>query len=348
MLPILFHKQMDSSKQMEVFERMFGSSRFQAVLQYYSGFTKLTNPLIRDFISTYSQRQSTIEDLLPLLHCFYEAQKASLCKLVASRFTQHIELPSLSPVDYLAIGYFITSLLSLPSSNIQLRIKEVDHTRSNFKLLLLELLKYPIKSGADEATFKRKLELEFCSSNFNGTETELIPPLLEKSAVLSKLSLKILKAIPFSNAKGNICGFAICDIFKSLQHNTSLVHFNLSNTRLVATEDTAQALTTMLQVNKTLTHLDLSTNHNFSDRGASCVYQGLQHNTTLVYLNLSNTEMTDKGAEYIAQTLESNCSLQSLDISRNKLSVRGLACIAKVTTLSAKKRHIDQSYQLRS
>ena len=173
--------QMDSSKQMEVFERMFGSSRFQAVLQYYSGFTKLTNPLIRDFISTYSQRQSSIEDLLPLLHCFYEAQKTSLCKLVASRFTQHIELPSLSPVDYLAIGYFITSLLSLTSSNIQLRIKEVDHTRSNFKLLLLELLKYPIKSSADEATFKRKLELEFCSSNFNGTETELIPPLLEKS-----------------------------------------------------------------------------------------------------------------------------------------------------------------------
>ena len=332
--------QMDSSKQMEVFERMFGSSRFQAVLQYYSGFTKLTNPLIRDFISTYSQRQSSIEDLLPLLHCFYEAQKTSLCKLVASRFTQHIELPSLSPVDYLAIGYFITSLLSLTSSNIQLRIKEVDHTRSNFKLLLLELLKYPIKSSADEATFKRKLELEFCSSNFNGTETELIPPLLEKSTVLSKLSLKILKAIPFSNAKG-ICGFAICDIFKSLQHNNSLVHFNLSNTRLVATEDTAQALTTMLQVNKTLTHLDLSTNQKFSDSGAYCVCQGLQHNTTLVYLNLSYTEMTDKGAEYIAQAIESNCSLQILDISRNKLSVRGLACIAKVTTLSVKKRHID-------
>ena len=29
---------------------------------------------------------------------------------------------------------------------------------------------------------------------------------------------------------------------------------------LVATEDTAQALTTMLQVNKALTHLDLSRN----------------------------------------------------------------------------------------
>ena len=34
----------DSSKQLEVFKRMFGGSRFQAVLHYYSGFTKLANP----------------------------------------------------------------------------------------------------------------------------------------------------------------------------------------------------------------------------------------------------------------------------------------------------------------
>ena len=34
-----------------------------------------------------------------------------------------------------------------------------------------------------------------------------------------------------------------------------------------------------------------------------CVCQGLQHNTSLVYLNLSCTRITDKGAEYIAQAL---------------------------------------------
>ena len=50
-------------------------------------------------------------------------------------------------------------------------------------------------------------------------------------------------------------------LFEGLQHNNSvLVRLNLSNTGLVATEDTAQALTTMLQVNKTLAHLDLSRN----------------------------------------------------------------------------------------
>ena len=59
---------MDSSEQLEVFKRMFGSSRLQAVLHYYSGFTKLASRTVRDFISEYAQRQTRLKDLLPLLH----------------------------------------------------------------------------------------------------------------------------------------------------------------------------------------------------------------------------------------------------------------------------------------
>ena len=118
-------------------------------------------------------------------------------------------------------------------------------------------------------------------------------------------------------------------VFQGLQHNTSLVHLNLSYTGLVATEDTAQALTTMFRVSKTIKHLDLSGNWKFSDSGAYVVCQGLQHNTTLVYLNLSCTRITDKGAEYIAQAIESNRSLQTLDISTNRITDKGFACIDK-------------------
>ena len=39
--------QMDSSEQIRVFKKLFGSPRFQAVLQYYCGFTKLDNLEIR-------------------------------------------------------------------------------------------------------------------------------------------------------------------------------------------------------------------------------------------------------------------------------------------------------------
>ena len=83
----------------------------------------------------------------------------------------------------------------------------------------------------------------------------------------------------------------------------------------------------MLRGNTTIKHLDLSMNWFFSDSGAYCVCQGLEHNTTLVYLNLRYTGITDKGAEYIAQTLKSKCSLQTFDISKNGITNNGFACI---------------------
>ena len=97
---------------------------------------------------------------------------------------------------------------------------------------------------------------------------------------------KTLEHLPLSNKLQLFSDSGAYCVFQGLQHNTTLVYLNLSNTGLVATEDTAQALTTMLQVNKTITYLDLSVNMTFSDSGAYCVCQGLQHNTSIVYLNL--------------------------------------------------------------
>ena len=128
---------LNMSEAVELIKTMFGiCSCFQAVLHYYSGFTKLViaNPEIRDFICTQQQL-----DILFLLHCFYEAQDPSLCKLVKSRLT-HSKLSfnfELIPVDYLAIGYFVTSLLSVPSSsdapNLHIRIDNTDdHNIASF------------------------------------------------------------------------------------------------------------------------------------------------------------------------------------------------------------------------
>ena len=331
----------DSSKQLEVFERMFGSSRFQAVLHYYCGFTKLANPAIQDFVSTYAREKSSIEDLLPLLHCFYEAQEPSLCKLVFTRRRQEcIELNStylrLNPVDYLAIGYFVTSLLSVPSSdtlNILLKIRNIDD-KHRLKLLLLELSKYPI----GEAN-KRRLEMTITDENINSYSLQLFEGLQHNSALvrldlsctglvatedtaqaLTKM-LQVNRALTHLslsiNEKFSDSG-AYC-VFQGLQHNITLVHLNLSNTGLVATEDTAQALTTMLHVNKTLTHLNLSNNEKFSDTGAYCVFQGLQHNTSLVHLNLRNTGLvaTEDTAQALTTMIQDNKTLTHLDLSRN-------------------------------
>ena len=293
---------MDSSEQRGVFEGMFGSSRFQAVLQYYSGFTKLANPSIRDFVSTYTRQKSSIKDLLPLLHCFYEAQEQSLCKLVFTR-ESIIELNSvLNPVDYLAIGYFIASG---PSSNILLKISSIDNHR--LKLLLLELSKCPIGLACES-----RMEIDLSNTKLVATEdtAQALTRMLQVNKTITHLNLS--RNWDFSDS-GAYC------VFQGLQHNTTLVHLNLRRVNLIGEDDTGQALTTMLQVNKTLTHLNLSENLNFSDSGACCVFQGLQHNPNLIHLNLSKTGILIR--RYIAQTLikmlQVNKTLAHLDLSYN-------------------------------
>ena len=190
-------------------------------------------------------------------------------------------------MDYLAIGYYITSLLSVPSSdtsNVQLKILKIDD--QGLKLLLLELLKYRTFSvGA------ARLEIEIAFSTNIIENTKLIASFLEQSS--------------------------------------ALIHFR--GTGLVVTEDTAQALTTMLQVNKTLTHLDLS--NNWKLQNASCVFQGLQNNTTLVYLNLSNIQLEVKKdtplAKALTTMLQKNKHLKHLDLSYNPLYNEGVYCLCE-------------------
>ena len=353
---------MDSSEQLEVFRQIFGSFRFQAVLHYYSGFTRLANPTIQDFISTYSQQKSSIEDVLPLLHCFYEAQEPSLCNLITFRI---IGLGShLNPVDYLAIGYYITSLLSVPSSdtsNICLMIETIDDHR--LRLLLLELSKYRTISAC-----AARLEIEIVFSTNIIEKTSLMASFLEQSSAVSKLMIQhkdmdnktatdvfpsFAKALQSNSslttltikyqgqAYEHTCkedfqvvknmfeinnslthfslsgtgGFACC-ILQGLQHNKKLTHLNLRGTRLVATEDIGQALTTMLQVNKTLTHLDLT---NLFVSGTWFSFEGLQCNTTLVQLNLRGTGLvaTAGTAQALTTMLQANKTLTHLDLSNN-------------------------------
>ena len=120
----------------------------------------------------------------------------------------------------------------------------------------------------------------------------------------------------------------ICCIFEGLQHNTALLKLNVSCTGITATDPVSKSLTTMLQLNKSLTHLDLSSNKTFSDSGACCIFEALQSaDTTLVNLNLSNCGMTVSAIESLTKMLQINKSLKFLNISRNHLSDSGAQCI---------------------
>ena len=87
----------------------------------------------------------------------------------------------------------------------------------------------------------------------------------------------------------------------------------------------------MLQVNNTLTHLDVSDNLKFQN--ASCVFRGLQNNTTLVYLNLSDIALEIKKdtslAKALTAMLQENKHLKHLDLSYNPLYDEGVYCLCE-------------------
>ena len=321
--------QMNSSEQVKVFEKLLGSSRFQAVLQYYSGFTKLDNPEIRKIISSYQNSKSTLVDLLPLLHCFFEAQQPSLCQLVDSRFVpyalNHSLLDSeplhvyptsnaghvfnsrtLAPADFLVIGYFINSLLitAMPAPILCLSMHHGvdDH---ELKLLLSNLVQDSACSG--------NLVLELYSPSITGQGAERIASHLKQfSSFISKLTLK----------DGNIQSDedGLLNIAKALQTNSSLTKLCLINVKLEYTNQNGYALTKMLEVNKSLKYLNLQGNRTFSDFGACCIFKGLQCNTTLVYLNLNYTGVRathPDTARSLTKMIEVNKSLTHLLIAKD-------------------------------
>ena len=130
--------------------------------------------------------------------------------------------------------------------------------------------------------------------------------------------LQVNKSLTHLDLSNNSTAFSdsgSCCIFESLQHNNTILNLNLSGTGITATDpDTARSLTKMLQVNKSLKHLDLSYNAVFSDSGACCFFESLHYNTTLVNLNLSQTGNADY-ARSLKEMLQVNKTLTYLDLS---------------------------------
>ena len=335
---------MDPSEQVRVFERLFESSRFEPVLQYCSGFTKLSNPSVQEFISSFQHKKSHLKDLLPLLHCFYEAHQPSLCLLVDRKFDEckfggtylqgenafDCQFPS--PVDHLAVGYFISSIVSTSATRLR-RVKlsyKLFEDQHGLMLLLSELSKYPINginvvaaasrivklsiSGVwEESLMKRNgvrvlHVVEAFPKNSFLTQLHLFDSIPEcytqrASSVFSKMltnnkSLKLLKISTsnYFNIRSPEISRSAVEIFhgiiEGLQHNTTLETLSFLYYNITATDP---------DIARSLTEMllvnksltHLDLSHNsLSDSGACCIFKGLQHNTALVKLSLEQNNIT--------------------------------------------------------
>ena len=217
-------------------------------------------------------------------------------KLVLNLYMPHIDIAGLMYIAYYLKTFSLIGELKLTSWKESVVLNEfflgMLHTNNSITELSLQYISH------DSLTIK-------CRAHLNKPLTELH---------LSSLSDELLHII-----------------IAHLQYSTTLVKLSISKTQSGMSVETAKALTTMLQVNKSLTHLVASHSKYFSDHEAFCVFKGLQHNTTLVSLDLSNCDITAADPEITKSLmLQENSSLTHLNLSGNiGFSDSGARCIFK-------------------
>ena len=305
--------QMDPIKQVAIFKSLLESPRFHSVMRHYGGFTKLANPAIRDFISKYTRQQSSFNNILPFLHCFFEAHERSLCLLVDRKFRSIKLETDMNPIVFLSVGYFITSVLFMSTSDApneaHLEIKSInDH---EMKLLTTELSKCPVVSLLTTGALPWRLGIDLHHSHITKNGVELIISFLEQSPPLvTELSLH----------DGDIQrdkDFLVYMAEKMLA-NSYFTRLQLKNMNMHMHKQNDDALMLILLKNRSLTHLDLSSNKLFSNTGADGFFQVLQFNKTPVHLDLSYTGLEDRMSKALAEMLRVNKSLTHLDLSCNR------------------------------
>ena len=292
--------------QVKIFKELFGQPRFAAVFQYYAAFTKLQTAGIQDIIvSIIQERDKTL--LLTLLHCLYEAQDSSLCQLIASELKGKLDLSdnSLSPVDCIAVGYFLHQCATICPMTAELSNCSLDSYQ-------LELLGKELKRPIQAVQFE--VRIDFSSSSFDGNLTRLIATeLIASASVISKLDLSGNPIQVRKDGLSHLC--------QALTTNTTLVELNLSDCKLTITEENGQALSHMMKTNKTLKSLEISPLVNTNGRGVRYLSEGISSSSAISKLDLSGNPIQDgeDGLSHLCQALTTNTSLVELNLSHCRL-----------------------------
>ena len=247
----------------------------------------------------------------------YEAQDKSLCHFVAKHvgyFSLHGT--SLSPLDCLSIGYFISLSSSVVSREADLSHCQIDDSGVKY------LTKFMCESSSPISLTQKTSPTKTSSSglklylSFNGIHED-------GAASIAKVLQSGSSVITLLNLCGNpIGGRGLQFIAKALITNTSLVELDLSHCLLVISEENGPVVTEMLIKNKTLKSLDLSDYEDegmILDTGLSYIAEGLKRNSALEELRLRN--VTAQGGKSLATTIATNASIALVKLSIEDIEI---------------------------
>ena len=207
-LSAVYISKLPASEQISTFNSLFEESRFSSVFRYYAAITKLrtSRPFLSklprwlipgsitvhmiDLIQKMTEKRSK-PLLVSLLHCLYEARDLSLCQFVAEQLGNEMNLrdTSLTPVDCLALGYFL-STVSLTTSNA----KEFTVNLSNCSLgdAGTKSLMCSISRHIDpHSTVNRHLDMDLRSNEIHEEGASHIADLLNSTSIVSTHTLRL-------------------------------------------------------------------------------------------------------------------------------------------------------------
>ena len=261
-------------EQVRVFQTLLSKPRFTAVLQFYAGFTKLTNQGVRNIItgSDFTYEESSQRSLLNFVRGFCEAQihDRSLYSNFFPRLNGILDLSdvTLSPLDCMSVGYFL-ALVCRNSRKLRVYLSRCGINDHSLGLMMGELSKHA----------------EACPAGALLGVTEL-------------------------NIRGNNIGDkSIALISTALQTNTTMTRIDITECNI--SDDGAESLARALTVNKTLQELNVRHN-NISDTGIAHIATALRTSNTLKKISIGRDTATDEGALSLAAALTANSSMEYL------------------------------------
>ena len=304
---------MEESEQVRVFQTLLGEPRFSAVLQFYAGFTKLTNQGVRNIITgtDFTGYKSSQLSLLNYMRCFFEAQVCdqSFYQQIVPKLNGKLYLKdvNMSSLDCAAFGYFLAFFLR--------------------------------NTGELYVNIPITVYLSSCSID----DHSLCVLMGELSNHAEASREGILNGVQELNIIGNKIGDkGIAYIATALHTNTTIRTLNVGHCGI--SNVGAESLARALAVNTSLQKLDMGDN-NIGYNGISEFTTALQTNTTIKELSFfgCSSWMTDQEVLLLSSAIQ-HLSMERLELDfsctdpgntlkkigesvrRSKLRVLALAC----------------------
>ena len=219
-----------------------------------------------DFLQQHTDKKII---LVFLLHCLYEAQDPSLHQFVAEQLGGSLNLrnTSLTPVDCLAIGYFLSSVTLTTSNN---KVFKVDLNNCSLGDAGTKSLMCSISRHIDpHSTVNTHLIMLLESNEIHDEGASHIAEVLNNTGIVSELWLG-----------GNPIGDkGLQTIFNSLKQNNTLKDLSVSDCGM--TDAGVPLLAEAMNINTTLERLYFRGDDAITDNGLTCLVEVLSRSSRL-------------------------------------------------------------------